>query len=147
MNLMELLKETKTELRGIKRGIKLVQEKAELLESRAKVLEQIKEAINGLDRTKTQMEEKRKRSYDPGKYDTAYFYVKEISGEDIQPDSDFAPSLHEPCPKCGGHVPVIMSYNQTYDSPEGDKWQKQALLICCNNLNVLKTLTRDYRFL
>ena len=141
MDLTKLLNETEAELKGIKS----VQDRAKSLERRARVLEQIREAIDGLKKTKTQM--KKEKNYDPGKYDTAYFYAKSMDDKDIRPSLDFVPALHKPCPKCNRHVPVVMSYTQTYDSAEGDEWQKQALLICCNNLTVLKTFSSDYRFL
>ena len=78
---------------------------------------------------------------DPGKYDTAYYFVKKIIPaknnipggihvKDIERTTE--PSLYQKCHECtsGNEFPVIMSYEQTEDSPDGDTWEKDAFVVC-----------------
>lgn len=85
--------------------------------------------------------------YDPGKYDTAYYFVSRISGEDIIANKEFEPKLYSSCPKCKKESPVIMSYEQTEDSPEGDTWEIEAFIICCEKIHKIKHSASSSRFL
>lgn len=144
-----MLLDARKELEKVKAERQEAQEISLSLERRAEILEQIKDAIEGLERTKEHMGKKDYlgRTYDPGKYDIAYFYVARIEEKDIIPRRDFNPGLTELCPECKKQNPVMMSYAQTYDSPDGDTWQKQAFLICCNKVQVLKRVATGGRFL
>jgi len=95
---------------------------------------QIKEIIEGLKKTE---ENHRKEAYYPGKYDTAYYFVEKIEQGNYIRSRDFKPGLMAECPQCKSHVPVLMSYKQTYDSPEGDEWTRTVFTICCNNINIV----------
>jgi thiol-disulfide isomerase/thioredoxin len=52
------------------------------------------------------------------------------------------------CPKCKTAQPVVEHYAQTYDSPEGDEWLREYLVLCldCNLPTVLKSETSTHRF-
>lgn len=69
---------------------------------------------------------------------------------DMVPQSSVVVGLDEvakcSCPNCGTERPLIQSYHQTYDSPDGDEWQKQQLVLCCDAVQVIDTQTSEYRF-
>ncbi|OHA71226.1 MAG: hypothetical protein A3H01_00705 [Candidatus Wildermuthbacteria bacterium RIFCSPLOWO2_12_FULL_40_9] len=52
------------------------------------------------------------------------------------------------CSECKSVQPVVEHYVQTYDSPEGDEWLKEHLVLCldCNSTTVFKSKTSDSRF-
>ncbi len=131
------------------------------LKARIGVLDRIKEVVGGLERTAEKHREddeirsgKREkpgyyRGYDPGKYDTAYYFVSKITEDDIIAKKEFSPELYGNCPNCGINLPVLMLYTQTFDSPEGDYWQKEAIVLClgCEGIHTVKTVGSEYRFL
>ncbi len=96
-------------------------EEADTLKRRMEEIDEIKAAIEGL---------KKKNHYrdDPGKYWPAYYFVKEMYADDAE--NSHIPSLFKPCPDCKKEQPVIMRYEQIYDSPSGDVWGKDIFLIC-----------------
>lgn len=51
-----------------------------------------------------------------------------------------------PCSRCSTDQPLIESYCQTYDSPDGDVWEKRRLVLCCGRVQVVKTERQAYRF-
>jgi len=116
--------------RAVNVGVKLTDGLcAELNEKR-----EIVEILNGLKRTP--------KEKDPGKYRTAYYFVKEINDDNIA-FSD-KPNLHRPCPECGVERPVLMAYAQTYDSPDGDTWEKEAFLICEDRIHKIGSVNSSY---
>jgi len=160
---MKLSKELST---MVSQADKLKEEK-ESLEAKLKVmnekvsmLEKIEESIKGLIKTAKEEEDARRKvgAYDPkkgyrtyydaGKYDTAYYFVAEIREDNIIASKKFKPALYEKCPKCNKKVPLLMWYSQTYDSPEGDTWEKEAFTICldCKTRHKIKRIARDNRF-
>jgi len=95
------------------------------------------EIIEGLERTPAMK--------DPGKDDTAYYYVKDMLPEDdIVPYG--IPYCYHPCPACKEGVPILMSYEQIYDSPELDIWAKKAFIIHCDRITELASVTKPHRF-
>lgn len=74
-------------------------------------------------------------------------YIKSL---DAVPPHTSVVSLDEvakaACPECGTEQPLIESYCQTFDSPDGDEWQKQRLVLCCGKVQVISTETRGMRF-
>ncbi|MEK6854976.1 MAG: hypothetical protein AABX73_02025 [Nanoarchaeota archaeon] len=83
---------------------------------------------------------------DPGKHGPAYFFVSAIGKRDISHSEN--PSLQEPCPSCNTQYPVIMSYDQTCDSPDGDTWTKEAFLMCPKDgISPIAIFHREHRFL
>ena len=104
----------------------------------------IKEAIGGLERTKKEKSDPNEY-FDLGKDDTAYFYCSSIGEDDIGHSEK--PDLEEACPDCGVKVPVLMSYEQTYNSPQLDMWAKTAFTVCvCGNYNEIKNILKKHRF-
>lgn len=97
----------------------------------------LREAINGFKGTPEQK--------DPGKYGKAWYFVGVITTNDMV--SSDQPTLYHACDGCGKKQPVIMTYEQTFDSPEGDTWTKDAFTICCTGRNNIARVERDYRFL
>ncbi len=81
---------------------------------------------------------------DPGKYCPAFYFVAEINEDNIVRSA--TPALYKSCPSCGKGQIVLMWYEQTYDSPEGDTWEKEAFIICDNQVHTLARFTADYRF-
>lgn len=82
---------------------------------------------------------------DPGKYGPAFYFVQEIRASDVRKADE--PTVYHPCSTCGREQPVLMSYEQTYDSPEGDTWEKKAFIICADGTyQELARVDRDYRF-
>ena len=116
----------------------VLDQQREALESRVTHLEFIRRVLQGLQTTPQQR--------DPGKYGIAFYFVEEIKSEEIIRAD--APSLHKPCPTCKTEYPVIMSYEQTYDSPEEDEWEKKAFIICgnCKQVHGIAHFCRDHRF-
>ena len=56
-------------------------------------------------------------------------------------------TLHAPCPACGAERPVIMTYEQTGDGPDGDTWTKERFVLCCQGLTPIgKPECSDSRF-
>lgn len=45
------------------------------------------------------------------------------------PVISFTDVLKVPCPECGEEVPLVHSYHQTYDGPDGDTWKSSYLVI------------------
>jgi len=128
------------------------------LEKRAETLKEIRDAISGLENTERRHREDEKNKnkknqkycstyFDPGKYDTAYYFVAKITEKDVIASHDFEPKLYGNCPECNSKIPVIMWYAQTYDSPEGDTWEKDAFMICCDKIHKVKHVASSYRFL
>jgi hypothetical protein len=108
--------------------------------------EKIQESIVGLKKTKERMKHPSFPDYDLGKSHIEYFYCKNIDKDDIG-HSD-RPKLKKDCPGCDSQAPVLMSYEQSYDSPDGDKWTKTAFTVCeCGKYNELKSTSRNHRFL
>ena len=126
-------------------------ERLRRIEKRSEVLEEICEAIQGLKRTEEEFlihEGKKPNPYPswhyyPGKNSTAYYYAEEVTDKDIKSAHDFKPHIYRECPNCHQERPVIVSYAQTYDSPQLDIWTTKAVIICCDQIRVIKT--DDYR--
>jgi hypothetical protein len=56
-------------------------------------------------------------------------------------------TLHAPCPACSAQQPVIMTYEQTHDGPDGDTWTKERFVLCCQGLTPIgKPETCSSRF-
>lgn len=90
------------------------------------------------------------RDSDPGKYGPAYYFVLEIVGKGESRDirGSGVPSLHKECPMCKKTLPVVMMYEQTYDSPDGDRWTKVAFTMCpVDGIFPFTRADRDRRFL
>ena len=130
-------------------------EEIDRLDKRIDSLKKIVTAIKGLEETKKGMMENvstGRYSYDPGKYGPAYFYVKSIEDAEDSEKRDiihsFKPCLSAKCSSCNSKVPVLMSYEQTYDSPDGDMWEKIAFTVCsCGTYNELSRVCQTHRFL
>lgn len=71
------------------------------------------------------------QEHDPGKYGPAFYFVERIGSDNIQRSDE--PSLYRPCPQCQREQPVVMKYEQTFDSPDFDQWAKEALVVCPND--------------
>lgn len=56
--------------------------------------------------------------------------------------------LHGECPHCKKSLPVIESYEQMYDSPGGDTWQKRVFTVCptCSKINIITRRESANRF-
>lgn len=106
------------------------------LEKNLKTKELIHQILTGLKTTPDKE--------DPGKDDTAFYFVAKITPEDIM-RSD-SPLLYNPCPSCKRNQPVLMTYEQTVDSPEGDTWEKEAFIFCKDGIHKLAHFVRSYRF-
>ena len=140
--LTDILKATNVKLKNVQREKKDLKQELKRLESDEEKLSDIAVAIMGLKETKRRM---KKRDYDPGKYDTAYFYCWSIKEDDIEHSN--RPKLYEECPECGEKNPVLMSY-RIYDSSDIDSWTKEAFSVCiCGNYNEIKKVTKTERFL
>lgn len=137
-----------------------LKEKSEKDKTEIKTLEKIILAIQGLKKTKKEYQETERareknngripldfRAYDPGKYDTAYFYAKFANENWIVASKKFIPRIYNKCPDCGRRNPVLVRYEQTEDSLEGDTWEADAFAICCNKIRTIKHLGSDCRFL
>ena len=146
-NLDTVLQGTKRELIKLKKEKEVFTE----LERKEENFNKIIESIEGLERTKRETNRKKRDSldkyYDPGKYDTAFYYVKSIEENNIKRTENFNPGISEKCPDCGKEALALMSYSQTYDSPEGDTWEKEAFIIHCDKIHYLKKIARSNRFL
>ncbi|MEK6904669.1 MAG: hypothetical protein AABW87_03690 [Nanoarchaeota archaeon] len=110
-------------------------------ESRLEDLLRIKSIIEGLKTTP--------RQDDPGKCGTAYYFVKTITDNNIERAEN--PSLYRPCSICQTQQPVIMGYEQTFDSPDGDTWEKWAFIMCMSKkcserIEKVAHFERSYRF-
>lgn len=82
---------------------------------------------------------------DPGKYGPAFYFVAVITHDDIRRAEE--PSLFETCLQCKIDQPVLMWYKQTYDSPWGDTWEKEAFIMCKEDgVHKLAHFCRDCRF-
>lgn len=144
---------------GIEGKIKETEGELAEKEKENKQFKEICSAINGLIDTEKKYAEEEEyrtgqkeksswhRGYDPGKYDTAYYFVSSITEKDIIASKEFSPKLYGNCPECKDKQPVIMSYSQTEDSPEGDTWEKDAFMLCCNKIHEVKHVRSSYRFL
>lgn len=145
-NLTDILSRTAEELKSVDVKLKSLEE----FKRRKKELEEIRDIINGLSVTKHAMKRPKdpnQRDYDSGKYDTAYFYLSSMNLQNLAYNKNFQPSVWVTCPKCKSQAPVLMSYTQTYDSPEGDEWCAELFTICCGAKNLIKKIERDNRFL
>lgn len=58
----------------------------------------------------------------------------------------FSEVMRVPCSQCGKEQPLIESYHQTHDSPEGDTWERKRLVICCGDIQIIKHKTSNTRF-
>ena len=96
----------------------------------------LREAINCLKKTPQQE--------DPGKHETAWYFVAAISDEDIVRSNK--PKMYKTCDECGTNQPALMTYSQTYDSYDGDTWAKEAFIICCAGKKNIAQVCRDHRF-
>ncbi len=114
---------------------RLKREEVDSLEKRIDHQQFIHQVIAGLTSTPQQQ--------DPGKYETAYYFVKEITPTNIlQAD---VPTLYHICPNCNTQQPVIMSYEQKGDVMGGD-WVKNAFILCQDETTILDTKTNINRF-
>lgn len=118
--------------------------KSENDKTELKTLEKIIFAMQGLKKMQKQYQD---RAYDPGKYDTAYFYAAFASENDIAASKKFKPRIYDKCPECSKKNPVMIKYEQTEDSPEGDTWEADAFAICCDKIRTIKHIGGDSRFL
>ena len=80
----------------------------------------VQKILNGLKSTPSQN--------DPGKYMPAYYFVKRITPNNVERSDE--PSSYKECLKCKEERVVVMSYEQTEDSPMGDTWTKQVFTLC-----------------
>ncbi len=96
----------------------------------------MQQVLTGLEETKKQE--------DPGKCGRAFYFVAGITQNDIV-ESD-RPSIYKPCPECGKLQPILMWYEQTFDSPDGDVWEKEAFIMCRDGVYKLAHVANDHRF-
>lgn len=98
-------------------------------------------------------------SRDPGKYSMLAYFVAKGGGEALIPELvagkevpgrykvvPLAEVSTSACPACGTQQPLVVTYEQTRDSPSGDTWQKMWLVICCGGVRVLDSKTSPDRF-
>ena len=116
----------------------------------------IRKAYNGLKEVWKQK--------DPGKYGVAYFLTdafgdgiitREIVPQEHWENESTHGRMHdippwcEECPCCHEQLPVIMTYDQTEDSPSGDEWTKTWNVYCpkCSRITeVREPQVRGHRF-
>ena len=100
--------------------------------------QEVMDVVEGLKKTP--------KMNDPGKYGKAYYFVKRLDKDDAERSS--SPGLQERCKATGKLVPLVMSYEQTYDSPEGDTWEKRIFYIRGDNRGVVEVtrFVREDRF-
>jgi uncharacterized protein YbaR (Trm112 family) len=84
---------------------------------------------------------------DPGKYGPAYLCISSggkraiplelLTKEQVESVQDVGYSVlpwikmrKRECPLCKEEHPLILRHYQTYDSPEGDEWELQKMVIC-----------------
>lgn len=84
---------------------------------------------------------------DPGKNEEAYYFVRKLKKDDAEASA--IPRAYRKCEVTGKLVPLIMSYEQTYDSPEGDTWEKNVFYIRGDSMGIVdvEKFTRNDRFL
>ena len=70
-----------------------------------------------------------------------------MNKSEISAAKDFKVHQYAICDKCKKQAALLMSYVQTYDSSEGDTWEAQAFILCCNELQVISYFTESDRFL
>ena len=71
---------------------------------------------------------KASKQKDPGKYCPAYYFVKEFSDKRVITSEKIA--LTRKCGTCQQENPVVVDYQQKYDSPEGDEWRARIYVLC-----------------
>lgn len=120
------------------------EDKLDALKKKFKELETILKVILGLKKTKANHGQK---DYDPGKYDTAYYYVQYVNNNEVVAARNFKPHQYLACTLCKKDAPLLMSYEQTYDSLECDVWEADAFIICCDKLQEFQHFSDSNRFL
>jgi hypothetical protein len=154
-DLKQILKTASANLEKVHLKERELHTEVETVEKRVCELSEIVRAVEGLDETRKRLEEdKSKRpyaNYDPGKYGPAYFFVKRIiNGEgrsEIVASKNFEPVVFKNCPSCGEKTPLLMSYEQTEDTVDGDLWEAHAFIICCEKIHTIARTGSEYRFL
>jgi hypothetical protein len=131
-------KPLKSEIIRLEQKLEANRAERRTLESALEAKNDVEELLEGLRTGSTQA--------DPGKSYVACHFAKQITDDDITKSKKYA--LFGICPDCKKNHPVLMSYEQVYDSPEGDKWQKKAFIICPSTLTitVYEIITKDQRF-
>ncbi len=120
----------------------IAEENYKKIEDRLASRKKIMDILNGLKTTPQQT--------DPGAYAPAYYFVKEITKDNIIDSAH--PCLAMKCPQCKKTELVLMKYEQTVDSPDGDVWQKQAFVIHpvrpdnSYSIHIIKTIARENGF-
>lgn len=112
--------------------IREIQTEQRRIEERISFYERVSQVIEGLQRTSTMR--------DPGKYGSAFYFVSVIDETSIY--SAEQPVLYQKCTNCDSEQPVLMEYEQTYDSPDGDRWEKCAFILCADCKHEQKIATR-----
>ncbi|HVE80645.1 MAG TPA: hypothetical protein VNA68_00675 [Candidatus Dormibacteraeota bacterium] len=120
---------------------------------RAQELKEIKEILAALPRCWN--------TADPGKYGAHYTFmdsdgypllVELLLPEEVEVAENrrlvqtLAEVKHEECPSCGASQPLIRSYEQTFDSVDGDTWEKKYFVICCGKVQIIGREVKDHRF-
>jgi len=142
----------KSKYKPLKQDLESKQLEINSLSTGCKTLERILDTIDGLEKTQERYSKRRKQvwggyDYDPGKYDKAYFYVFSANKDEVIVAKDFKYHQYLKCDKCKKEQPLIVSYEQTADSPEGDTWEANAFIICCDKIQPFQTYVEADRFL
>jgi hypothetical protein len=130
----------KTEIQNLQTKLEANRKERRTLEDTLTIKEEVEELLEGLRTGAIQT--------DPGKSYVACYFAKQVTSTDIVKNESAKPVLYKQCPSCKDIHPVLMSYEQTFDSPDGDNWQKKAFTICPKTLTVAVygTITKDSRF-
>jgi hypothetical protein len=130
----------KKEIQNLQTKLEANRAERRTLEDTLAIEEKVKELLEGLRTGSTQA--------DPGKYGVACYFAKKVTSDEIIKNESAKPALYMKCLACNEKHPLLMSYEQIFDSPEGDNWQKKAFIICPKTLaiTVYKEITKDSRF-
>ncbi|QQG38804.1 MAG: hypothetical protein HYS32_04370 [Candidatus Woesearchaeota archaeon] len=81
----------------------------------------------------------------PGREGPTIYFAKEITPDNILTAAN--PTLYEICPGCGFSQPVLIWYEQTFDSNPNGLWEKWAFIMCKKDgVHYLTHFTNGYRF-
>ena len=117
--------------------LRLRQSELEVLNERVARKSYVQDVLRGLEATPGMK--------DPGKSRAAYYFAREIVENNVYTSKE--PSLEIKCVVCGEEKPVIVVYEQTEDSPDGDLWEKTAFTLCeKDGAYDVKNFSRSGRF-
>jgi len=116
-----------TEITKRREEIKPLENKINSLEEDLETKRKILEVIVGLEKT-SNMEK-------PGEYHKSFYFVQKIKTNLLSGKPEYIfesdePSMYAPCSECGQQYPLVMSHEQTFDSPDEDIWEQRAFVIC-----------------